>query len=817
MLMMSASPALASPYGSPAEVLREGFESDSVRSYEATAIVSYPIDGLANGYWGPVTFRALSGYRGLWCNGSRANGVQYLSDSAGWANFVLTQTAEYYDSDVSFGLSLPSRGAGDQTSFGVKIEQKDVVSTSVYENFSITAPGQWRIVKLNLGADPYNPLARKAGNLRFRWTDRAIDPSENPPVGEGATIDDVVVTGWKYGPVRNLGASVGPGSVSVSWDRPYRAANSASPEERAIAYRIWQAPAGLSDWTEVSSPARIDGTASSYTMPIISEGLVSYSVQAWDQGSGRGYGPSSIVTAAVPVTPPTVALSTPLSGFTITALPTSISGTAGDVGAGVDSVQVRIRRADGYTWDGVAWVATDTWINAATSNGWANWSYMWVPDSQLLSSGQRVTISTRSHDRGGSYSPIAQVSSAAPPSGGGDPPPPVATMSLAGGAAFTKVGSVNAEVSAPGSAFMRYRVDAGPVSAWLPYSEQTALTLTAEGERRVTYEFSTNGIDVVNAAEDSIIVDSTPPQLTLASPLAGFELTPTSIAGIGTDALSGMSKVQLRIRRGSTFWNGLSWQTSEFWIPMTGAASWSYGWFPSLKDLAGYDPVAVTVRAEDGAGNIAQLAETTSVDPQEPTSLTGRVLAATIRYGATASVVGTLTTEAGAPMPNKPIRLEYYASGWHLAETVYTGPSGVVTTTAQPTDKTTYRLVYAGDADYLSVASTLVTVTPKVSLATPAAPSRAARGAAFTAYGYLKPRHAAGSYPVRIYRYRYVGGSWKSYGYVKAKASNYSSTTSKYSVRMSLPYAGRWRLRAVAPADTYHAATYSAYRYVTIR
>ena len=108
-------------------------------------------------------------------------------------------------------------------------------------------------------------------------------------------------------------------------------------------------------------------------------------------------------------------------------------------------------------------------------------------------------------------------------------------------------------------------------------------------------------------------------------------------------------------------------------------------------------------------------------------------------------------------------------------------------------------------------------VAARVSLSNPVAPTYAYVKRAFTAYGYLKPRHTAGSYPARIYKYRYVSGSWKSYGYVSAKASNFYSYT-KYSRSISLPYKGRWRLRAYAPADAGHAATWSGgYDYITVK
>jgi hypothetical protein len=106
---------------------------------------------------------------------------------------------------------------------------------------------------------------------------------------------------------------------------------------------------------------------------------------------------------------------------------------------------------------------------------------------------------------------------------------------------------------------------------------------------------------------------------------------------------------------------------------------------------------------------------------------------------------------------------------------------------------------------------------PKAYVATPIAPTTMSHTRYYTVYGYLKPRHASGSYPVRIYKYRYVSGHWKSYGYLSAKASNHSTYT-KYSRSIKLPYKGKWRVRAYAPADSGHVATWSSgYDYVTVK
>jgi len=104
-----------------------------------------------------------------------------------------------------------------------------------------------------------------------------------------------------------------------------------------------------------------------------------------------------------------------------------------------------------------------------------------------------------------------------------------------------------------------------------------------------------------------------------------------------------------------------------------------------------------------------------------------------------------------------------------------------------------------------------------MSVGTPIAPSVMKRGGTKTVYGSLTPRHAPGSRPVRLYKWRKVSGKWKAYGYVSARATNYSTYT-KYVGTVCLPYSGTWRLRSYAPADTRHPATWSyGYDYVTVK
>lgn len=102
------------------------------------------------------------------------------------------------------------------------------------------------------------------------------------------------------------------------------------------------------------------------------------------------------------------------------------------------------------------------------------------------------------------------------------------------------------------------------------------------------------------------------------------------------------------------------------------------------------------------------------------------------------------------------------------------------------------------------------------SISKPVAPKVMYTGVKTRVTGAVKPQLKAGSKLVRIYRYRFVSGKWKSYGYVSATASDLNDG-SRYARSLALPRAGRWRLRAVLPADDMHSGAKSSYTYVTVK
>ncbi len=193
--------------------------------------------------------------------------------------------------------------------------------------------------------------------------------------------------------------------------------------------------------------------------------------------------------------------------------------------------------------------------------------------------------------------------------------------------------------------------------------------------------------------------------------------------------------------------------------------------------------------------------------PTNPAYGSAAKLTALLRYGTT-------------PLANKRVYFQRWTgSKWvNISSTSYddTDSYGKAYYNVIPynNSKTIYRAMFLSSGGYSS-ASALRGVLPKVYLSTPAAPSSMTRGKTYSISGYLKPKHAAGTYPVRIYKYRYESGTWVYRGYHSARASDYGSY-SKYTGSVYLQYSGKWMLKAYAPTDTWHWATWSGYDLVTV-
>lgn len=236
-----------------------------------------------------------------------------------------------------------------------------------------------------------------------------------------------------------------------------------------------------------------------------------------------------------------------------------------------------------------------------------------------------------------------------------------------------------------------------------------------------------------------------------------------------------------------------------------------------------YGTDTFTYRASDGIAHsnnaIVRITVTPVVDASSITVTSGSKTLAT--YGASYTLAGTLRSGTGS-LAGKQVVLQR-ASGpagpW--SDTTVKGSTaqnGTFALTVKPVDKTYYRVRFSADADYAASVSSARYCIPRAWVSKPVAPKTMKRSKSYLVTGSLKPVHAKGSFPVRIYKWKKTSsGKWKSYGYVKAKASNYKGYT-RYSVKMKLTSKGKWRLQAQAPADSGHAkAMPSGYDYVTVK
>lgn len=207
-----------------------------------------------------------------------------------------------------------------------------------------------------------------------------------------------------------------------------------------------------------------------------------------------------------------------------------------------------------------------------------------------------------------------------------------------------------------------------------------------------------------------------------------------------------------------------------------------------------------------------------ALTPRDPSTTSASASATLVNYGGTVAVYGVPKTQGGAVIGGATVTLwtKPYGSGtWtQKAAAIWDGANQRYAASTALTIGTYVQMRFAGDATNApSASSGTLFVRSRAKVGNPVAPTSVYRGRKFTTYGSLNPSHATGT-AVRIYRYRYVSGSWKPYGtYVGAK----TVAANKYSVSMSLPYAGRWRLRSYH-ADGGHYGTYSSgYDYVTVK
>ena len=192
------------------------------------------------------------------------------------------------------------------------------------------------------------------------------------------------------------------------------------------------------------------------------------------------------------------------------------------------------------------------------------------------------------------------------------------------------------------------------------------------------------------------------------------------------------------------------------------------------------------------------------------------------RYGLQGKVFGYLRvgSATGPVLAGRTVHLQQSSngtSGWRDVGSATTSDSGFVLFMVKPYWKTYYRCSTVR-MPRMSPTVPPPACSPEPTCAPPSRPRRCA--AAATTPSTAGSSRATRRAPTRCASTsgrRPLRGKWKSYGYVNAKAYNYSSYT-KYLRKIKLTSKGKWRLRAYARADSAHAAAWSSgYDYVTVK
>ncbi|RLC93245.1 MAG: hypothetical protein DRI39_06320, partial [Chloroflexi bacterium] len=290
----------------------------------------------------------------------------------------------------------------------------------------------------------------------------------------------------------------------------------------------------------------------------------------------------------------------------------SLSGTAADA-LGVDCAQVQLYEQSSETfWDGTAWQAAATWLDAEGSTAWT----FAMP---ALVSNETYTVRAKAIDDSGRES--AEVSTsfiydATHPTASLDVIPNLVTAldSISGTASDTPPGELDR---------VQVQLRKGVGSYWDGSSWQSAPTwLDAEGATSWAfalpplededYKVSVRSVDRAGnlsiVASQTFTVDAARPTVSLDG-VADFVNSLRSVTGTAADNKSGVAVVSILIKDQSagTYWDGDSWEATPAWVECSGTESWSYD--TSGVGWVGAHSYKVTVTATDNAGNAVSSAD----------------------------------------------------------------------------------------------------------------------------------------------------------------------------------------------------------------
>jgi hypothetical protein len=221
---------------------------------------------------------------------------------------------------------------------------------------------------------------------------------------------------------------------------------------------------------------------------------------------------------------------------------------------------------------------------------------------------------------------------------------------------------------------------------------------------------------------------------------------------------------------------------------------------------SGPGPHHVDFRSMDNAGNLEATKtanfDVIAPDHEAPDTTTAAKVES---YYAKSAVISVVATDNG---------------GSGVAHTYFTvnGGSAVDSSTVRVSVAGTYAITFwsvdvLGNVEDAHAAKFTIVTPPSTggTPSTPSSPSTVKHSVSFTAFGYVV-RHTSGTSPVSLQYYRLEHGHWVLRKTVSAKVTNVL-TFSKYGDSTSVPYSGKWRVRARHKVGSHYH--YSGYRSFT--
>jgi signal peptidase I len=378
------------------------------------------------------------------------------------------------------------------------------------------------------------------------------------------------------------------------------------------------------------APSRLNGAVLTAALALALSGIPGNAFGAFS-GTTSNSGNTFTTAASFDTTPPTAAISFPMSGTDYNAAAwtagcgTSIAddfcGTAADSGgSGVSLVEVSIRHGAGNYWNGTSFASpSEVRFNAT---GTTSWSYDFDATNFLVD-GDYTVRAIPTDAAGNVGTPVSTTFTI------DTTPPPAPTIS-AGPANPTNATTASFSFSdTEAGVTFECRLDGGAYSSCSSPHAYAGLGEGSHTFRVRALDAATNASTVTSS---TWTVDTTDPIAVMTFPVGGIFYNTTGYnLGCGTAVTGdvcgtaadvggvGVNSVSVSIQRGSgNYWNGTTFgSATEVQFTATGTTAWS--WAFAATNFPADGAYTMRARATDSAGNTGSADSTTfTVDTTAP-------------------------------------------------------------------------------------------------------------------------------------------------------------------------------------------------------